>query len=59
MIEKIKMKSFKKIYKKKIYYDNNILKCWIEEEDPDYFKEIEIQIIKFSCTPVAIYMLKK
>ena len=43
---------------KEIYYGNNILECWINK-NPYYFKEIKIQIIKFSCKQVATYMLNK
>ena len=59
MIDMFKMKSFKKNIKNEFYYGNRILRDWIKEEDPNYFKEIEIQIIKFSCKQVATYMLNK
>ena len=46
-------------FNKEIYYGNLILRDWIKEEDPDYFKELEIQIIKVLCKQVATYMLNK
>ena len=40
---------FQEKIKNEIYYGNCILRDWIKEEDPDYFKKLEIQIITFSC----------
>ena len=55
----VKDEKFQEKTKIEIYYGNRILRDWIKEEDPDYFKELEIQIIKFSCKQVATYMLNK
>ena len=54
-----KDEKFKGNIKHEIYYGNRILRDWINEDDPDCFKEIEIQIIKYSCKQVATYMLNK
>ena len=55
----VKDEQFQEQIKNEIYYGNRILRDWIKEEDPYYFKELEIQIIKFSYKQVAIYMLNK
>ena len=57
--QSVKDEKFQEKIKIEIYYGNPILRDWIKEEDPDYFKELEIQIIKFSCKQVATYMLNK
>ena len=55
----VKDKKFQEKIQKEIYNGNNVLRSWIKEDDPDYFKELEIQIIKFSWKQVATYMLNK
>ena len=42
-----------------LIFSKYILKGWIKEDNLDYIKEIEIQIIKLSCKQVATYMLNK
>ena len=55
----VKDKKFQEKIQKEIYNGNNVLRSWIKEDDPDYFKELEIQIIKFLWKQVATYMLNK
>ena len=55
----VKAEKLQEKIKNEIYYGNRILRDWIKEKDLDYFQELEIKIIKFSCKLVATYMWNK